>query len=81
MTEATARIALPMLLGAARVAERSGAPLFNQDDVLRLLQRVTLIAPHAPFEVGEVTLTPRPSGHIVGAVGLLLEHRPSGFRV
>lgn len=81
MTEATARIALPMLLDAARVAERNGAPLFTQDDVLRLLQRVTLVAPHAPFDVGEVTLTPRPSGHIVGAVGLLLEHCPSGFRV
>jgi Cft2 family RNA processing exonuclease len=81
MTEATARIALPMLLDAARVAERNGAPLFSQDDVLRLLQHVTLMEPHTPFEIGEVTLTPRPSGHIVGAVGLLLEHRPSDFRV
>jgi len=80
MTEPTARIALPMLTDAARVAERNGAPLFSQEDVLRLLQHVTLFTLHTPFDVGEVTLTPRPSGHIVGAVGLLLEHRPSGFR-
>jgi hypothetical protein len=30
MTEPTARIALPMLTDAARVAERNGAPLFSQ---------------------------------------------------
>ena len=80
-TEATARIALPMLADAARVAERNGAPMFTQDDVIRLLQHVTHITPHEPFEIGDVTLTPRPSGHIVGAVGLSLEHRPTGFRV
>jgi len=81
MTEATARIALPMLSDAARVAERNGAPLFSEGEVVQLLQHVTPFEPHVPFEIGEVSVTPRPSGHIVGAVGLLLEHRPSGFRV
>jgi Cft2 family RNA processing exonuclease len=81
MTDATARIALPMLSDAAKVATRNGAPLFTEADVVRLLQHITPITPHEPFEIGEVTLTPRPSGHIVGAVGLLLEHRPTGLRV
>lgn len=81
MTDATARIALPMLSDAARVAMRNGAPLFTEADVVQLLQHITPITPHEPFEVGEVTVTPRPSGHIVGAVGLLLEHRETGLRV
>ena len=80
MTEATARITLPMLLDAARVAQRNGSPMFNEADVTKALQQVTTFAPDVPFEIGEVTLTPRVSGHIVGAVGLLLEHK-SGFRV
>lgn len=80
MTEATARITLPMLLDAAKVAQRNGSPMFNERDVVKALQQVTTFAPDSPFEIGEVTLTPRVSGHIVGAVGLLLEHR-SGFRV
>jgi Cft2 family RNA processing exonuclease len=73
MTQATARLALPMLSDAARVAQRNGAELYTEDDVIRLLQHVTTIEAHVPFELGEVQLTPRPSGHIVGAVGLLLE--------
>lgn len=68
MTEPTARLALPMLSDAARVARRNGAPLFSEDDVVRLLQSVSLIEPGVPFEIGEVTLTPRSSGHILGAV-------------
>ena len=79
-TEATARITLPMLLDAARVAQRNGSPMFNQADVVKALQQVTTFAPDVPFEIGEVTLTPSVSGHIVGAVGLMLEHN-SGFRV
>lgn len=80
-TAATARIALPMLLDAARVGERNGAPLYSEADVVQLLRQVTLIEPHVPFEIGELILTARPSGHIVGAVGVLLEHRPTGFRI
>lgn len=80
MTEATARITLPMLLDAARVAQRNGSPMFTEADVAKALQQVTTFAPDVPFEIGKVTLTPRVSGHIVGAVGLLLEHT-SGFRV
>ena len=80
MTEATARITLPMLLDAARVAHRNGSPMFTEADVVKALQQVTTFAPDTPFEINEVTLTPRVGGHIVGAVGLLLEHA-SGFRV
>lgn len=80
MTEATARITLPMLVDAARVAQRNGSPMFTEADVVKALQQVTTFAPDVPFEIGEVTLTPRASGHIVGAVGLMLEHT-SGFRV
>ncbi len=80
MTEATARITLPMLLDAARVSQRNGSPVFNEGDVVKALQHVTTFTPDVPFEIGDVTLTPRVSGHIVGAVGLLLEHT-SGFRV
>jgi len=80
MTEATARITLPMLLDAARVAQRNGSPMFNETDVVKALQHVTTFALDVPFEIGEVTLTPRVSGHIVGAVGLMLEHN-TGFRV
>ena len=80
MTEATARITLPMLLDAARVAQRNGSPMYDEADVVKALQQVTTFVPDVPFEIGEVKLTPRISGHIVGAVGLMLEHR-SGFRV
>ncbi len=80
MTEATARITLPMLIDAAKVAQRNGSPMFNEGDVVKALQQVNIFAPDVPFEIGEVTLTPRVSGHIVGAVGLMLEH-DSGFRV
>ena len=80
MTEATARITLPMLLDAARVARRNGSPMYSEADVVKALQQVTTFTPNVPFEIGEVTLTPRVSGHIVGAVGLMLEHT-SGFRV
>ncbi len=80
MTEATARITLPMLLDAAKVAQRSGSPMFNESDVVKALQRVTTFAENVPFEIGEVTLVPRVGGHIVGAVGVMLEHT-SGFRV
>ena len=80
MTDATARITLPMLLDAAKVAGRSGSPMFTEADVVKALQQVTTLSPDVPFEIGEVTLTPRRGGHIVGAVGLLLEHK-SGFRV
>lgn len=37
MTDATARIALPMLSDAAVVATRNGAPLFSEADVVWLL--------------------------------------------
>ncbi len=74
MTEATARITLPMLLDAAKVAERNGSTMFNKSDVVKALQSVTTFTPNVPFGIGEVTLTPRASGHIVGAVGLMLEH-------
>lgn len=80
MTEATARITLPMLLDAAKVAERNGLSMFNGSDVVKALQSVITFAPNVPFEIGEITLLPRISGHIVGAVGLLLEHT-SGFRI
>ena len=80
MSEATLRISLPMLLDAARVSQRSGSPMFTEADVMRALQSVTTFLPNRPFEIGEVTLTPRVAGHIVGAVGLMLEHQ-SGFRV
>jgi Cft2 family RNA processing exonuclease len=80
MTEATARITLPMLLDAARVAQRNGSPMFNETDVVKALQGVSTFTPNVPFEIGEVTLTPRVGGHIVGAVGLMLEHT-SGFRI
>jgi hypothetical protein len=78
MTQATARITLPMLLDAARVAQRNGSPMFNEADGVKALQQVTTFAPDSPFEIGEVTLTPRVSGHIVGAVGLMLEATLSG---
>jgi len=81
MTEATTKIALPMLLDAAKVGERNGTPLFEEADVLHLLQNVTVIEPHTPFQVGDVGVTARPSGHVVGAVGLLLEHQPTSFWV
>lgn len=80
MGEATARISLPMLLDAAKVGQRNGSPMFSERDVVHALQNVTLFKPGEPFEIGEVTLTPRSSGHILGAVGLKLEHK-SGFRV
>jgi len=80
MTGATARITLPMLLDAAKVAGRNGSPMFIEADVMKALQQVTTISPDVPFEIGEVTLTPRRGGHIVGAVGLMLEHE-SGFRI
>jgi len=80
MTDATARITLPMLLDAAKVAQRNGSPMFTEADVVKALQRVTTISPDVPFEIGEVTLTARRGGHIVGAVGLMLEHK-SGFRI
>ena len=69
-----------MLLDAARVAQRNGSPMFNEADVVKALQHVTTVTVDVPFEIGEVTLTPRVAGHIVGAVGLMLEHK-SGFRV
>ena len=80
MTEAIAKITLPMLLDAARVAQRNGSPMFNEADVVKALQHVTTVTVDVPFEIGEVKLTPRVAGHIVGAVGLMLEHT-SGFRV
>jgi len=58
MTEATARITPPMLLDAAKVAERNGSPMFNQADVVKALQSVTTFTPNVPFEIGEVTLYP-----------------------
>ena len=47
---------------------------------MNALQRVIPVTVDVPFEIGEVTLTLRIAGHIVGAVGLMLEHR-SGFRI
>ncbi len=79
-SEATARIGLPMLLDAARVAQRNGSPMFTEADVVKALQQVTTFTPNVAFEVGEIKLIPRVSGHIVGAVGLMLEHQ-SGFKV
>ena len=54
--------------------------MFSEADVIKALQDVITVTVDVPFEIGEVTLTPRVAGHIVGAVGLMLEHR-SGFRV
>lgn len=79
-SEATARIGLPMLLDAARVAQRNGSPMFTEADVVKALQQVTTFTPNVAFEVGEIKLIPKVSGHIVGAVGLMLEHQ-SGFKV
>ena len=80
MGDATARITLPMLLDAAKVGQRNGSPMFNERDVVNALQNVTLFTPGELFEIGEVTLTVRHSGHILGAVGMKLEHQ-SGFRL
>lgn len=74
MGEATATITLPMLLDAARVGQRNGSPMFSEPDVINALKAVTLFSVDEPFELGEVEITPRNSGHILGAVGLKLEH-------
>ena len=48
MTDATARITLPMLLDAAKVAGRNGSPMFTEADVVKALQQVTTLSPDVP---------------------------------
>lgn len=48
--------------------------MFSELDVVDALQNITLFRPGEPFEIGNVTLTARTSGHILGAVSLKLEH-------
>ena len=80
INDATARITLPMLLDAARVGQRNGSPMFSEQDVVNALQNVTVFQRGEPFEIEQVTLTARQSGHILGAVGIKLKHQ-GGFSV
>lgn len=68
MTETTARITLPMLLDAARVAERNGSPMAGEEDVEKALQHVITSASDVLVGISEVMLIPRVGGHIVEAL-------------
>lgn len=69
----TARIALDMLTDAVKVQQSQGASLYTLSDVARALADVQLLEPFEPLRLGEVTVTPYPAGHLLGAFSYRLE--------
>ncbi|MDZ7703619.1 MAG: MBL fold metallo-hydrolase [Trueperaceae bacterium] len=72
-TRATQRIALEVLSDAVRVGEIQGAPLYDASEALRAAADIKTLTPFEPLSFAGGQITCYPAGHVLGAVGLLIE--------
>lgn len=83
-TASTRGIVEPLLLDSAKLQredfernQRKGriasAPLYNEEDVAKLLERFELLSVGSPLTIGGVRVTAQIAGHIPGSVSLALQ--------
>jgi Cft2 family RNA processing exonuclease len=72
-TRATQRIAMEVLADAVKVGESQGASLYGLDEAVRAVSRFERLEPFVPLLLPGGQVTAYPAGHILGAVGLLIE--------
>jgi Cft2 family RNA processing exonuclease len=72
-TRATQRIAMDVLADAVKVGESQGAALYGLDEAVRTVSRFETLEPFIPLAFPGGQVTALPAGHILGAVGLLIE--------
>ena len=72
---ATARIAMDVLADAVIVGKLQGAPLYDLGEAMQAVASITLLEAFTPLSFAGGQLTTFPAGHILGAVGVLLESR------
>jgi Cft2 family RNA processing exonuclease len=72
-TRATKRIALEVLADAVKVGESQGVSLYSLGEAVEAVARTLIITPAEPLAFPGGQLTPYPAGHLLGAVGLLIE--------
>ncbi|TFU26504.1 MBL fold metallo-hydrolase [Thermus tengchongensis] len=72
-TRPTLRLALEVLLDSARLGRALGAELYTEREAARALLEAVEVRPFEPFAVKGVRVLPLPAGHLLGAVGYLLE--------
>lgn len=72
-TRATKRIALEVLSDAVKVSESQGAPLYTLGEVTHAVANMTELNMHQPVSFQGGQLRVYPAGHILGAVGALIE--------
>lgn len=72
-TPATARIASTVLSDTLKVSGEQGAPLFDARMMKRALERLRPTATFERIESGDLAFSFRPAGHLLGAVGVMIE--------
>lgn len=72
-THATQRIAMEVLSDAVKVSESQGAPLYTLSEAVKAVAGIKRLEPFAPLSFPGGSLTAYPAGHILGAVGLVIE--------
>ena len=72
-TRASQRLALEVLTDAVKVAKAQGAIIYGLGDAMHAVAEMHIIKPFEPFSFAGGRFSVYPAGHILGAVGILIE--------
>jgi predicted metal-dependent RNase len=72
-TRASKRIAMDVLADAVKVSQSQGAPLYDLGEAMQAVANIRMLEPFTPLYFQGGKLTAYPAGHILGAVGVLIE--------
>ncbi len=72
-TRASQRLALEVLTDAVKVAKAQGAIIYELGEAMHAVAEMRTIKPFEPFSFAGVKFSVYPAGHILGAVGILIE--------
>ncbi len=72
-TRASRRLALEVLTDAVKVAKTQGAMVYELGDAIQAVANMHIIKPFEPYSFTGGQFSVYPAGHILGAVGILIE--------
>lgn len=78
MTEATRKLLEITLMDSANIAkENKENPLYDEEDVIKVLSQAVSVGYHESFEVGGMSFNFLDAGHILGSVSVEISWQPS----
>lgn len=78
MTEATRKLLEITLMDSANIAkENKENPLYDEEDVIKVLSQAVSVGYHQPFEVGGMSFNFLDAGHILGSTSVELKYKNS----